>query len=118
MAALNIDELLRVMLEQKGSDLHLIAGDPARIRQYGDLKTLDGARLRADELKEALYALMPARARQKLEAEEGCDFAHAIAGLARFRVNVLRHLGGMGAVFRGIPTSCAPCAARSRASCS
>jgi twitching motility protein PilT len=99
-----IDDLLKQMLARKGSDLHLFSGDPPRIRQYGDLMTLDAPRLKADALKEMLYAIMPSRARQRFEAEEGADFAHAIPDLARFRVNVLRHLGGIGAVFRGIPS--------------
>jgi twitching motility protein PilT len=104
MSELVVDDLLRQMMERKGSDLHLVAGDPPRVRLYGDLQTLDAARLRPDVLKDALYAIMPARAKQRYEAEEGADFAHAIPGLARFRVNILRHLGGIGAVFRAIPS--------------
>ena len=104
MSAEFIDDLLKQMLARKCSDLHLFSGDPPRIRLYGDLLTLDAPRLKADELKEMLYAIMPSRARQRFEAEEGADFAHAIPDVARFRVNVLRHLGGIGAVFRGIPS--------------
>jgi len=99
-----VDDLLKQMMERKGSDLHLVAGDPPRVRLYGDLQTIDAARLKPDVLKDALYAIMPARAKQRYEAEEGADFAHAIPGLARFRVNILRHLGGIGAVFRAIPS--------------
>ena len=104
MSAEQIDELLKQVLARKGSDLHLFAGDPPRVRLYGDLLTLEVGRLRQDALKEMLYAIMPGRARQRFEAEEGADFAHAIPGVARFRVNVLRHLGGIGAVFRAIPS--------------
>jgi twitching motility protein PilT len=105
MAGPIIDDMLLQMLEKKASDLHLVAGDPPRVRQYGELHVLDAARLKPDELKESLYTIMPARAKQRFEAEEGADFAHPIPGVARFRVNVLRHLGGMGAVFRGIPST-------------
>ena len=104
MTALVVDDLLKQMMERKGSDLHLIAGDPPRVRQYGDLHTLEPTRLKPDVLKDALYAIMPARAKQRYEAEEGADFAHAIPGVARFRVNILRHIGGIGAVFRAIPS--------------
>ena len=104
MSAEQIDELLKQMLARKGSDLHLFAGEPPRIRLYGDLMTLESGRLKQDALKEMLYAIMPGRARQRFESEEGADFAHAIPDVARFRVNVLRHLGGIGAVFRAIPS--------------
>ena len=104
MTEIVIDELLKQMMARKGSDLHLVAGDPPRVRLYGDLQTLEPTRLKPDQLKDALYAIMPARAKQRFEAEEGADFAHAIPGVARFRVNVLRHLGGVGAVLRAIPT--------------
>ena len=104
MSEIVIDELLKQMMARKGSDLHLVAGDPPRVRLYGDLQTLEPTKLTPDQLKDALYTIMPARAKQRFEAEEGADFAHAIQGLARFRVNVLRHLGGIGAVFRAIPS--------------
>jgi twitching motility protein PilT len=104
VSELEVDALLRQMVERKGSDLHLIAGDPPRVRLYGDLSNLDSTRLKPDALQAALYAIMPARARQRYESEEGADFAHEIPGVARFRVNILRHLGGIGAVLRAIPS--------------
>ena len=47
---------------------------------------------------------MPKLAQQRFEAQDGADFAYTLAGLGRFRVNVLRHLNGMGAVMRAIPS--------------
>jgi twitching motility protein PilT len=100
-----IDEYLKMVLDLKGSDLHFIAGDPARVRQFGELKALKPEPLTADFAKEALYEIMPKLALQRFESKDGTDFAYSVPGLARFRVNVMRHLNGMGAVFRAIPSA-------------
>src|SRR5229473_1974534 len=100
-----IDEFLNQILESNGSDLHFLAGDPPRIRQYGDLKSLREQPLNADTVKNTLYEIMPKLAVERFEEKDGTDFAYAIPGVARFRVNVMRQLNGMGAVFRAIPSS-------------
>jgi twitching motility protein PilT len=47
---------------------------------------------------------MPKLAMERFEAKDGTDFAHNLPGVARFRVNVMRQLNGMGAVLRAIPS--------------
>jgi len=98
-----IDRYLVTVLERKGSDLHFIAGDPARVRLYGELTALAPEPLNADVVKTSLYEIMPKLARERFEAQDGTDFAYSIPDVARFRVNVMRQLNGMGAVFRAIP---------------
>ena len=99
-----INEFLRSMNLRKGSDLHVIAGDPPRMRVHGDLITLDNQRLDPEELRAELFEIMSDQAREQFQRHDSADFAHAIPELARFRVNVFRHLNGIGAVFRGIPS--------------
>ena len=100
-----IDEYLAEVLQRKGSDLHFIAGDPPRLRVYGDLQPLRPEILKADFVREALYEIMPPKAVTRFEEHEGADFAYAVPELARFRVNVMRQLNGMGAVCRVIPAA-------------
>ena len=100
-----IDQYLTQVLERKGSDLHFLAGDPARIRLYGELKPLTPDPLAAETVKTTLYEIMPKLAVERFEAKDGTDFAYSIPGVARFRVNVMRQLNGMGAVFRAIPST-------------
>jgi twitching motility protein PilT len=100
-----IDQYLNQVLERNGSDLHFLAGDPARVRQYGELKSLSDQPLAAETVKTTLYEIMPKLAVDRFEAKDGTDFAYAIPNVARFRVNVMRQLNGMGAVFRAIPSS-------------
>ena len=99
-----IDTYLNEILDKRGSDLHFIAGDPPRIRQYGDLMPLRPDKLDPTAVREALYEIMPKIAIDRFETKEGADFAYTMADRGRFRVNVLRHLNGMGAVFRAIPS--------------
>jgi twitching motility protein PilT len=99
-----IDSFLSEILEKRGSDLHFIAGDPPRIRVYGDLMPLRPDKLSPDYVKTALYEIMPKTAVDRFEKKEGADFAYSLEGKGRFRVNIMRQLNGMGGVFRAIPS--------------
>jgi twitching motility protein PilT len=99
-----IDSLLVEIVQKRGSDLHFIAGDPPRIRLYGDLTQLRSEKLDAKFVQDALYEIMPKPALERFEAKDGADFAYTLPERGRFRVNVMRQLNGMGAVFRAIPS--------------
>jgi len=99
-----IDVYLNQVLERDGSDLHFLAGDLPRVRQYGELKSLANEPLNPEKVKTALYEIMPKPALERFEAKDGTDFAYNMPGVARFRVNVMRQLNGMGGVFRVIPS--------------
>ncbi len=99
-----IDTYLNEILDKRGSDLHFIAGDPPRIRLYGDISPLRPERLAPEQVKTALYEIMPKPALDRFEAQDGADFAYSLADRGRFRVNVMRQVNGMGAVFRAIPS--------------
>jgi twitching motility protein PilT len=92
------------VLEKRGSDLHFIAGDPPRIRLHGDISPLRPDKLPAEAVKQALYEIMPKKALERFESKDGADFAYMLPERGRFRVNVMRQLNGMGAVFRAIPS--------------
>ena len=99
-----IDEYLLEVLKRKGSDLHFIAGDPPRIRLYGDLAPLRSETLRPEVVREALYEIMPRLAQERFVKSDGADFAYTLSGPGRFRCNVMRQLNGMGAVVRASPS--------------
>jgi twitching motility protein PilT len=99
-----IDAFLTQVLERDGSDLHFLAGDVPRVRQYGELKALRPEPLEPEMVKTTLYEIMPKLSVERFESRDGADFAHSIPGVARFRVNIMRQLNGMGAVFRVIPS--------------
>ncbi|MEO1575900.1 MAG: PilT/PilU family type 4a pilus ATPase, partial [Pseudomonadota bacterium] len=98
-----IDRYLAILLEKDGSDLHLIAGDPPRIRQYGDLVKIEDEVLVPGTVQAMMEQIMTPKAKEDFAANNQSDFAYAFADQGRFRVNAFRHLGGHGAVLRAIP---------------
>ncbi len=99
-----IDHYLTKALEQSASDLHMVSGDPVRARVHGTLGVLMDERIETETVKEALYEIMDGATQRDFERDEAADFAYDIPDVSRFRVNVFRHLNGMGAVFRAIPS--------------
>jgi twitching motility protein PilT len=57
-----------------------------------------------DFVRDTLMEIMPKTAQQRFEQHDGADFAYTLGDKGRFRVNVMRHLNGMGAVMRAIPS--------------
>lgn len=104
---IDIDTLLEMLVARGGSDLHLVSGDPPRMRVFGDLEAISEDHLSAKELLDPIMNIMPVRSRSMFEKEDNADFAHSIEGTGRFRVNAFRHLNGVGAIFRSIPAETA-----------
>lgn len=98
-----IDSFLRLVLDQRASDLHFHAGVVPLIRHDGDLIPLPFRALGEDETRRFLFEMMTPEQRTILEADDEVDFAYELEGVGRFRVNVMHQSRGLGAVFRIIP---------------
>ena len=99
-----IDQYLVTALKQNASDLHFISGDPLRARIHGNLQILQQDNLTIEHVKECMFEIMDGITQQAFEENDAADFAYEIADVSRFRVNVFRHLNGIGAVLRAIPS--------------
>jgi twitching motility protein PilT len=103
--AAEIEELFRVMVEMKASDLHISVGSPPMVRHDGDVKALPGrAVLAPADTERMLWPIAPDRNRDEFKRRHDTDFAYEIPGLARFRCNFFMDRRGMGGVFRVIPS--------------
>jgi twitching motility protein PilT len=101
-----IETLLRTLVSNNASDLHLRAGSPPMLRASGEIAPIPNEPvLSSDEIDVMLNALMLDQNRAEFKEINDTDFAHEIAGLARFRGNALRDRKGTGAVFRAIPAA-------------
>lgn len=99
-----IDELFKLLKEKGGSDLHLLASRPPRLRVHGKLVDIQGwESIPDEELREMLREITPADQWQDFEDTGDLDFAYSLPGVARFRVNFLHQHRGAAAVFRIIP---------------
>jgi len=99
-----IDQYLKDALVKSASDLHFISGDPPRMRIHGTLTKLSEQTLTTESVREALYEIMSGTMQRDFETNDAVDFAYEIPGVSRFRVNIMRHLNGLGGVFRAIPS--------------
>lgn len=99
-----IDQYLQAALQQNASDLHFVSGDPVRARVHGGLQSIMKEKLTVEVVQEAMTEIMDSTARSTFEREDAADFAYEIEDVSRFRVNVFRHLNGIGGIFRAIPS--------------
>ena len=106
-----IDELFRYLKETKGSDLHLAAGMPPRVRRHGSLYDVENWDvLGHDELTAMLHEIAPDDEQwQDYQSCGDLDFAYGLQGVARYRCNFLRQERGAAAVFRIIPEKILTC---------
>ena len=98
-----IDSYLEEALKQRASDLHFVSGDPVRARIHGRLQQLMPDPLTTEFVQEAMFEIMDGAAQRHLAEHDAADFAYEIPDVSRFRVNVFRHLNGVGAILRAIP---------------
>jgi twitching motility protein PilT len=102
---MQIDDLLRIAMERKASDLHLKVGNYPHLRIDGELVPLtDQPRVTAEDMLTMAFSMMSARQKQKFKETSEIDMAYGVAGLGRFRVNVFQQRGNVGLVLRVIPT--------------
>jgi twitching motility protein PilT len=102
--SLELDDLLRRVVDLGGSDLHLTIGVPPTIRVRGEMRAVEGFEaLEARPLQQAVYAMLTERQRKVLEETRELDVAYTVPGVARFRVNVFWQRESIGAVMRLIP---------------
>ena len=100
-----IDQFLQAALQQSASDLHFLSGDPPRIRVHGGLQNMMETELTTEIVQEAVFEIMDGAAQRTFEEQDAADFAYEIPDVSRFRVNAFRHLNGVGAIFRAIPST-------------
>jgi twitching motility protein PilT len=99
-----IDQLLRLTIDKRASDLHLKVGSPPVLRIDGELMPQDDLPPLTTEDTESILAQVTTKEqRNTFTRDLELDFAHGIPGVGRFRVNVLQQRGTIGLAFRFIP---------------
>ena len=98
-----LDSFLRLVVEQRASDLHFTAGSIPLIRHHGALVPLPFRAVSDAEARKFLGEILNAEERERLEAEHELDLLYSLSGVGRFRANLFVQHGGWGAAFRIIP---------------
>jgi twitching motility protein PilT len=108
-AQFDLDELLTILKDRGGSDLHLTAGIAPSIRIHGELLPIEGMpKLTPDELQKMLYGILTQKQREKFENQLELDLSYQVPNSARYRVNIFQQRDSLGAVMRIIPFDIVP----------
>ena len=102
---MHIDDILRLALERKASDIHLKVGGVPYLRTDGELKPLqEMSRLTPEGMLTMAFSMMSNKNKQRFKDTNEADFAYSLSGMGRFRVNVFQQRGNVGMVLRVVPT--------------
>src|SRR4051812_36691255 len=96
-----LNRLLTRVVELGGSDLHLSVGILPGMRLHGELEPLPGwDRLRPEDTAAVAEAMLTPAQWVRFQSERELDFAYTVTDVGRFRVNLFRQRGSVGAAFR------------------
>jgi twitching motility protein PilT len=98
-----LNQLLKSMVEQGGSDLHITTNSAPQVRVDGHLRPLNLPPMTPAETKQLSYSILTDNQKHRLEENLEIDLSFGIKGLARFRANIFHQRGAIAAVFRQIP---------------
>lgn len=96
-------ELLELLVKRGGSDLHIAAGSPPKMRVNGVLIDTEYEPLTGDDTKSIVYGVLSTEQIARFERELELDISFGLPGVGRFRTNVLVQRGCVGAVLRVVP---------------
>ena len=97
-------DLLKLMIEKKGSDLFITVGFPPAIKIHGKVTPMSKTNLTAENTKALVYAIMNDKQLKEYEATKECNFAINPVGIGRFRCNAFVQMSCCGLVLRLIET--------------
>lgn len=99
----SLPQLLKALIDQSASDLHISPDSPPRLRIDGSLYPLDLEPLTPQDAKTLCYSVLTEEQKKDFESSKEIDLAFSVKNLARFRCNVYTQKGHVSAVFRVIP---------------
>src|SRR5919204_85068 len=98
-----LPELLKTLVDNDGSDLHITTNTPPQVRIHGKLQPLDLPSLAPADTKALAYSVLTDAQKKRFEETQELDFSFGIRGIARFRCNLFNQKGAVAAVYRLIP---------------
>ena len=98
-----INDLLRLLISRKGSDLFITANFPPAIKVDGQVVKVSGHALGAAHTMALTRAVMNDKQTAEFERTKECNFAISPTAVGRFRVNAFVQQGKVGMVLRVIP---------------
>ena len=101
---ITLPELLKIMTDAGGSDLHITTNSPPQVRVHGHLSPLSGfGGMTPGDTKRLAYSVLTDAQKHRFEENLELDFSFGLKGMSRFRANIFNQKGAVGCVFRAIP---------------
>jgi twitching motility protein PilT len=98
-----LPQLLKALIDQKGSDLHITPDTPPRLRIDGALLPIDVPALTPQDCMQLCYSVLTDDQRKEFEEAHELDLAFSVKNLSRFRANIYLQKGHVSGAFRVIP---------------
>ena len=105
MSTINLHQLLKAVIDQGASDLHITAGSAPQLRINGSLIPLKTPPLTAVQSKQLCYSILNEKQKHRFEEELELDMSFGVKGLARFRANVYTQKGAVAGASLVYPTN-------------
>jgi twitching motility protein PilT len=103
-ATARLDQWLKMLVAEKGSDLLLIPGAPASIRLEGEVRSIGGTLLEGPEIEAIVSSALTPHALKEYQEVQIADSSYRLSGVGRFRINLHRQQGQAAAAIRALPT--------------
>ncbi len=98
-----LDDLLRIMIDQKASDLHLSSGSAPFFRIHGHMVKLDMTETSKERCEKLIFETLSEKQIAILKEKLTLDWSYHLDGVGRFRANAFFQLRGISAAYRLIP---------------
>ena len=95
--------VLQHMIQANASDLHLKVGRPPTLRVDGHMVALDMPALKQEDLRSLAEQIMAPKNIKEFSEQKESDFALAVPGIGRFRVNAYQQRGTIAYALRTVP---------------
>jgi len=101
--SVSMHQLLKTLVDQDGTDLHVTTNSPPQIRIHGKMVPLQIPALGPKETKSLVYSVLTDAQKHRFEDNLELDFSFGVKGMARFRANIFFQRGAVAGAFRTIP---------------
>ncbi len=102
---MHINDILKVAVERKASDVHLKVGAHPVLRIDGRLQVMsEFKRMMQEDTIAMAFSMMSSRQKERFKQQLEIDIAYSVPGLGRFRCNIFQQRGSVGLVLRLIPS--------------
>jgi len=104
----SLPQLLKAMIDQGASDLHITCNSPPQLRIDGELAPLRTDPLDPVRTKELCYSILTDAQKMRFEEDQELDLSFDFRDLSRFRANIFMQRGSVAGAFRAVPFKIIP----------